>query len=308
MNVAYQKFSGVFLFVILIIAAMPLSAATEGYIGINTSLSQWQMGLASGKTVQLFGINQQTNKPDPLLYMAGISASVVYNKTWALTYQGEVGTAKPQITLTGQDTSLSPTADITLAADTSIVRTDHSFAVSRSLGTTGFSLFAGAKIQWFGYKQDDGKFTQSQDGVVTLSVPFSIGQNILNFGPAAGVTYTFCLYGKIFGALQAGFIYFPGQYRASMSAQITPTQKVENEVDEKFYGIGATGLVSVIIPLGERVLLQLAGRGQYYSARTLEGSVTLQTKTKTTTTPSATMDNATDLMLGGQLAVICKVF
>jgi hypothetical protein len=283
-------------------------AETNAYLGINTSVSQWQMGLASGKTVQLFGLNQQSNKPDPALYMVGLSASIVYNKTWAITYQGEIGTAKPSITLSSSNDSNSPPTLSTISADTKIFRTDHSIAVSRTLGTTGFSVYAGAKLQMFGYNQPDGQYTETSGGTVQKMLPFSIEQNIINYGPAAGVTYMFRLYGKIFGALQAGLIYFPGQYTATMSFSLNPGQTLKNSADEKFYGLGATGLVSVIVPVSDGILLQVAARGQYYQAYTREGSATNQTTSKITSIPSTTMDNVQDILLGAQLAVICKLF
>lgn len=304
----YQKILRVFFFAGSFFFCAQLSALVDVYLGASGSLSQWQMGFASGKTVELFGKNQQSNKPDPLLYMAGVSASAVWNKTWALTYQGEIGRARPEITLSSLDDSFAPPRLNTLSATTDILRTDHSLAVSRTLGASGFSLYAGAKLQWFGYSQNDGKYVQTDNGAVVSQLPFSIEQRILNFGPAAGVTYMFRIFGKIFGAAQAGFIYFPGQYTASMAVEPNAGQKLNNRVDEKFYGLGATGLLSLIVPVSENILLQVAARGQYYYARTREGTTTVQTTSKTTVSPSATMDNVQDIMLGGQLAVICKIF
>jgi hypothetical protein len=301
-------FFRIFLAVVLFFSGANLFAVVDGYLGASASVSQWQMGLASGKTVQLFGLEQQANKPDPLLYTVGLSASLVYNKTWALTYQGEIGTARPEVTFTNVDTESIPAVTTTLSAPTRILRMDHSLAVTRALGVSGFSLFIGAKYQQFGYDQSDGRYTKIQSGAITESNPFQINQSLNTLGPAVGLTYMFRLFGKIFAAAQLGFIYFPGQYTATLSVEPNPGQRLNNQVDEKFYGLGATGLVSVIIPVTDNVLLQMAARGQYYYARTSEGTATVQTTSKTTLKPSTTMDNVQDIIFGGQVAVICKIF
>jgi hypothetical protein len=285
-------------------------AAWDSYLGAGASISHWQMGLASGKTTQLFGLGLQSNKPDPLLYMAGISASLVYNKTWAITYQGEVGTAGPNISLSSVSYDFSVPRTSTLSAEAQVLRTDQSVALSRSLGTSGFSVYAGFKVQAFGYRQNSGRYTEVEMGSGDLKAegPFSIEQNIINYGPAVGATYSFRIFRRAFGALQAGFIYFPGKYTADMKFTPSAFLTMNNTANEDFYGIGATSLASVIFPLSDGILLQLAIRGQYYYARTRSGSAEVKTTTQTQQTASTTMDKVQDILIGTQAAVICKIF
>lgn len=287
-----------------------IHAVWNGYLGAGGSVNHWQMGLASGKNTQLFGLNFQANKPDPALYMAGISMTLLYNKTWGITYQGEVGTAQPDISLSTISYDYTIPRVSTIAAQAQVLRTDHSLALSRVLGTSGLSLYVGFKLQAFGYRQNSGKYTEVETGTgnVTTERTFSIEQNIVNYGPAIGATYSFRIYRKVSGALQAGFIYFPGKYTADMEFSLAPGSFMNNKADENYYGLGATALGSVIIPFSEGILLQLSVRGQYYYARTRDGTVEVRTSTDTKQSSSATMNNVQDILMGAQAAIICKVF
>lgn len=297
------------LLALALLSCTSLFAAMECYLGGSVSASQWQMGFASGRPIQAFGSTFDSNKPDPLLYMAGLSASLLYNKTWAITYLGEFGLAKPYLEYSQTDSvnyglprmntvSLSPTA----------FRTDHSLAVSRVLGATGFSLFFGTKVQAFGYSDKEGWYTQTESGVLMSKLPFSLQQNIVNYGPAAGAMYSFRIAGRVFGAAQAGFIYFPGKYTATR--EVFPGGvRIVDRVEERFYGLGFTGQFSVIVPLHQRLMLQLAARTQYYYARTISGTAATQSVSGVTTnSPSTTMDKAQDILIGIQAAIIYRVF
>lgn len=243
--------------------------------------------------------------------MVGISASLLYNKTWAFSYLGEVGYAQPQIILSATDTEVSPPAFNQISSPTKIFRMDHSIAVNRILGTTGFSVFVGAKIQSYGYNQTDGQFTQIQAGT-TITASYSNKKDIINYGPAAGVSYSFSVARRVFTAVQAGFIYFPGKYTDSNSIQLG-SQQNRNESEEKFYGLGFTGMISVILPLTERLILQCSIRSQYYRSKTLEASqkVIKTTSSGTEITPHnypGVFDNTDDVLIGGQLTVMYKIF
>lgn len=298
-----------FVLALAIFACNALSAAFDGYLGGGISVSQWQMGFASGRPIQAFGSTFDSNKPDPLLYMAGVSASLLYNKTWALTYVGEAGMAKPHMQYSQTDAvNYDPPRVNTVSISPTAFRTDHSLAVSRVLGTSGFSLFMGAKLQKFGYSDNKGWYTQTELGALTDKLPFSLQQNIINYGPAVGATYSFRVAGKVFGAAQAGFIYFPGKYTATREVFPSGT-RIFDEVEERFYGLGFTGQFSVIVPLTPQLMLQLATRMQYYHARTISGTATnRKVSGATTVSSSATMDNAQDILIGLQAAVIYRVF
>ncbi|MBL8033916.1 MAG: hypothetical protein JNJ69_09460, partial [Leptospiraceae bacterium] len=175
-----RKYPGIWIF--SAISTFPLHADVAGYFGASTTVSHWQMGLASGKTVQMFGNDFQSNKPDPCLYLAGLSGSLVWNKTWALSYQGEAGVSYPTIALQRQ---VDATSSTSVSSAANIFRTDHSLAVSRSLGASGVSLFVGAKFQWFSYTDANTAVKEvSQTGPRSFTV--SIGQTMMSYGPAAG--------------------------------------------------------------------------------------------------------------------------
>ena len=312
--IAYRRYSFLrfltFLFFLSVVTRTTF-AGYDGYLGASVSVSQWQMGLASGKKVQFIGTPLDSNKPDPVLTMVGISGSLVYNKTWAFSYMGELGYAQPQIVLSAVDTEQTPPVSQQISASTKILRMDHSIAVNRILGTTGFSIFIGAKVQSYGYNQTDGQYTSIQAGVVTTA-PYSNKKDIINYGPAAGMSYSFAIARRVFAALQAGFIYFPGRYSDSNFVTLGP-QQITNQSEEKFYGIGVTGMASVVFPLTERLILQCAVRSQYYRSKTLNATQTLIKTTSTTATTSTSsspgiFDNTDDLLIGGQLTVMYKIF
>jgi hypothetical protein len=261
------------------------------------------MGLASGKTVRMFGKDFQSNKPDPLLYMAGASGSLVWNKTWAISYQGEAGVSYPKIILsnTEPDSSTGQPSQNTITIDTNIFRTDHSLALSRTLGTSGFSIFVGAKVQAFSYSQSNANYV-GISSAGTQNFQFSLKQSMLSYGPAAGLSYTFRPLKKIFASLQGGFIYFPGKYTASILTQ----NGNANDARETYYGLGFTALASVSVPLSDELFLQLAARGQYYRIKTVEAFA--KNGNQPETGVSGTLDNVQDILLGMQVAVIYRIF
>jgi len=277
-------------------------ADNNAYVGVNTYVSQWQMGFASGKPINFANTAFDTNTAKPLIYMAGLSFSFVHNKIWAITYQGEVGTAATTIdyvaSQSGTELKSSPT----------ILRTDHNLAVTRTLGQSGFSIFAGGKVQYFGYFEPNGTFSQTAP---TVTAAYNENKNLLNVGPAAGFTYMFKLTQRSYLALQTSFIYFLGTYTDKISLTVSGNN-VGLTQNEKYIGLGGTVLISFITPLSEKLLLQISARGQYYTTKSTEAQVTNLTATGATKTSdasnSAVMDNVQDILLGAQLAVVYRLF
>ena len=286
--------------VVALLGPFPLFAEVSGYLGASATVSHWQMGLASGKTVQMFGKDFQTNKPDPFLYMAGISTSFVWNKTWALSYQGEGGVSYPLISLTRESVESSGPVKTSVTLDTKIFRTDHNLAISRTIGTSGVSVFFGAKLQWFRYSEPSAPLVEiTTTGTRNNTVSFR--QTMLSYGPAVGVVYNARLYKKVFTSFQGGLIYFPGQY----SAEATTPNGV-NSARENYYGLGFTSLISIAIPLGEQMFFQFAAKGQYYRIQTLTAVATEPGKAEQSA--AGTLNGVNDILIGLQAAIIYRMF
>lgn len=260
------------------------------------------MGFASGKPINFAGSQYTTNRATPLIYMAGVSFSLVRDKTWALTYQGEVGKATTALNYS------SPEAAADFKATPAILRTDHSLAVSRALGQSGFSLYAGAKLQYYGYREPGGTFTNT---AMAQQATYNENKSLLNIGPAVGVTYMFRVTLRSYIALQVGWIYFLGNYSDDITL-VFLGNSVGISQNEKYQGMGGTALISFISPLTDRLLLQLSARGQYYTTKSVEAQLTNITATGRRQTNdvsgSAVMDNVQDLLLGAQLAAIYRLF
>jgi len=265
------------------------------------------MAFASGKAVKVLNVEMQSNKPDPVLYMGGVSASLVYNKTWGLSYQGEVGFARPLIALTTTQYTSTPPVDISLTGEASILRYDNSLSLTRLIGATGFGVFIGGKIQGFGYTQSEGRFITGSGGIVFQSFAFEGVRSILTYGPAAGLTYSRQLLQRIFASLQTGFIYFPGTYRNEIKVNMPGSANGTTLGQEKFFGLGFTAVLSLALPLTDIVLLQGAFRAQYYRTKTLEATITDASSGKVEPV-SGGLDNTQDILLGIQVGAIFKVF
>ncbi len=286
-----------------------IHAEINGYVGGDVYVSNWQMGFASGKVVNVFGSQFTSNKASPNLYMAGLSFSLLYNKTWALSYQGEAGGTKTDISLSRTSTA---SGFEELKSTPNIFRTDHNLAISRVLGASGFSVFLGGKVQYFGYEHSNGQYTNINSGN-TFSGTFSSKTTILNYGPAAGLAYMFPFVQKSFISVQAGIVYFLGNYTQNVNllvpARPAPGNNPILEQTEKFTGFGYTALISFIKPLSQRLLFQLSLRGQYYTTKTKSLDVTSNVPLPTTATASeGAMNDVSDLLIGGQLAVIYRMF
>ncbi|MBS0616582.1 MAG: hypothetical protein JSR44_00210 [Spirochaetes bacterium] len=296
------KFNPINLLALLLACTGAIVADNNAYVGVNAYVSQWQMGFASGKPINFANTTFSTNSAKPLIYMAGLSFSFVHNKTWAITYQGEVGTAAATIDY------IAPQSGTELKSAPTILRTDHNLAVTRTLGQSGFSIFAGGKVQYFGYFEPNGTFVQASP---TVEAAYNESKNLLNVGPAAGFTYMFKLTRQLYLALQTSFIYFLGTYTDKISLTVSGNN-VGLTQNEKYIGLGGTALISFITPLSEKLLLQISARGQYYTTRSTEAQVTNLTATGATKTSdasnSAVMDNVQDILLGAQLAVIYRIF
>lgn len=286
-----------------------LQAEVSGYLGADLYVSNWQMGFASGKTVNVFGNQFSSNKASPNLFMGGLSLSLLVNKTWAVSYQGEAGGTKTDFSLS-RDSAASGFEE--LKSSPNIFRTDHNLAVSRVLGSTGLSVFIGGKLQAFGYDQSNGQYTNVASGVTTPGT-YSSKTNILNYGPAAGLAYMFAFIQKSFISVQAGIVYFLGTYAQNVNLLIPGRSAPGNnpilDQAEKFTGFGYTALISFIKPLSQRLIFQLSLRGQYYTTKTTTIDVTSNVPLSSTPTANqGAMDNVSDLLIGGQIAVIYRMF
>lgn len=279
-----------------------LFAETNAYLGVNAYASQWQMGFASGKPINFAGSQYATNRATPLIFMAGMSFSLVHNKIWAVTYQAEIGTASAAINYSSAEVSAE------FKATPSILRTDHSLALTRALGASGFSLYAGAKLQYYGYREPGGSFTNTG---MSQQATYNENKRLMNFGPALGLTYMFRVALRSYIALQAGWIYFFGKYDDDISLVFLGNSVGASQA-EKYQGLGGSALVSFVSPLTDRLLLQIALRGQYYITRSTEAQLTNITATGkrqvTDISGSALMDNVQDLLLGAQIAAIYRLF
>jgi len=300
-----------------LLALSSLYADTNGYLGADVYVSRWQMGFASGKSMTYMNVPVKTNSPNPLIYMAGLSFSVVRNKLWALTYQGEVGTAKATIEMAGYDQNSQNQNLMNFNAATTILRTDHSLSVSRALGHTGLSIYAGGKLQMFGYNQPDSTLTMSGYGVAgTSNTTYSVvtstyasKKNMLNYGPAVGLGYQFKIFAKSYMSIQAGFIYFIGEHTENLGVTMgTNTTKVSQL--EKYNGIGFTALLSYIIPTSGNLFIQISARMQYYKTRTENATVSFTENgiNRPTESVPGALDNAIDILTGLQVAAIYRVF
>lgn len=291
------------------LAGEVVHAEWNGYVGADVYVSNWQMGFASGKAVNVFGSQFNSNKATPNLYMAGLSLSLLYNKTWAFSYQGEAGGTKTDIALS-RTSAASGFEE--LKSTPNIFRTDHNLAISRVLGASGFSVFLGGKVQYFGYEHSNGQYTNINAGT-TVPGTFSSKTSILNYGPAAGLAYMFPFVQKSFISVQAGVVYFVGNYGENVNLSVpgrpVPANNPILEQVEKFTGFGYTALVSFIKPLSQRLLFQLSLRGQYYTTKTKTLDVSANVTLPTTATASeGAMNDVSDLLIGGQLAVIYRMF
>jgi len=288
-------------------------AETSGYLGADVYVSRWQMGFASGKSMTYMTVPVTTNSPNPLIYMAGLSFSLVRNKLWALTYQGEVGTAKATIEMNGTDVNSQNPSQMSFNASTSVLRTDHSLSISRALGHSGFSIYAGGKLQVFGYNQPDGTLTQTgYNGTSTLtttSYTYSSKKNMLNYGPALGLGYQIKIFGKSYLSLQAGFIYFIGRHTENLSVIMGSNATTVSQL-EKYNGIGFTALLSYIVPATGNLFIQISARMQYYKTRTESATVDFVQNGIPAPTESipGSLDNAVDILTGLQVAAIYRVF
>lgn len=287
----------------------PLNAVVDGYLGANVYVSQWQMGIASGKTVSAFGYQFNSNKPDPMLYMGGLSFSLLLNKTWAFSYQGEVGSTKADINLsrTYAGPVGVPISEV-LASRAEILRMDHAVAITRILGATGFSVFLGGKVQKFGYSQNDGVYSSSAPSTGVLKNDTAI----LNFGPAAGLAYTFALFRSIHVSAQVGMIYFLGTNNQDAELYLPSFNfKTVLEQREKYWGLGYTGLLSVIYSISQRLMVHLSFRTQYYKTTTTALAVTVKQGNPLSKNPEkedGAMNGVVDWQMGAQLAVVYRVF
>lgn len=295
--------------VFLAFGGSTLQAEINGYLGADIYVSNWQMGFASGKSVNVFGSQFSSNKASPNLYMGGLSLSVLFDKTWAVSYQGEAGGTQTEFTL---NRTSAATGFEELKSTPNIFRTDHNLAISRVLGNTGLSIFVGGKLQAFGYNHSGGQYTNIASGV-TLPGTFSSKTNILNYGPAAGIAYMFPFVQRSFISLQAGIVYFLGDYTQSVNLLVPGRSPPGNnpilDQTERFSGFGYTALVSFIKPLSQRLIFQLSVRGQYYTTKTKSLDVTANIPQNSTPTASdGAMNDVSDLLIGGQIAVIYRMF
>lgn len=286
-----------------------LYGEVNGYLGADVHISNWQMGFASGKTVSVFGSQFSSNKATPNLFMGGLSFSLLFNKTWAISYQGEGGGTKTDIKLS-RDSATAGFEE--LKGTPNIFRTDHNLAVSRQIGSTGLSFFIGGKLQAFGYDYSNGQYTSISSGTTTPGT-YASKTSILNYGPAAGVAYMFPFFQKSFLSLQAGVVYFIGNYTQNVNllipARPAPNNNPILDQAEKFTGFGYTLLISYIKPLSQRLLFQVSLRGQYYTTKTKSIEVTANVPLNSVaTTSEGAMNDVSDLLLGGQLAVIYRMF
>lgn len=293
-----RKYPGIWIF--SAISTFPLHADVAGYFGASTTVSHWQMGLASGKTVQMFGKDFQSNKPDPFLYMAGLSASLVWNKTWALSYQGEGGYSNPTITMNRNYSDGGLPAQTNATINSRIFRTDHSLALSHSIGATGFNVFVGAKVQWFSYTDGNAAVTESGGTRQGTSI-FSVKQTMLSGGAAVGVGYSFRLSRKIFGSVQGGGILFPGEFLA-----IAALPNGTSNSRETYTGYGFTALTSIAISLNEQLFLQIAAKGQYYRIKS-NGS-TSREPDGAIITNTGTLNEVQDILIGLQASITYRMF
>ena len=293
----------------LFVTVAAIHSEVNGYLGADIHVSNWQMGFASGKTVSVFGSQFSSNKATPNLFMGGLSFSLLFNKTWAISYQGEGGGTKTDIKLS-RDSATAGFEE--LKGTPNIFRTDHNLAVSRQLGSTGLSLFIGGKLQAFGYDYTNGQYTSITSGTTTPGT-YASKTNILNYGPAAGLAYMLPFVQKSFLSLQAGVVFFIGNYSQNVNllipARPAPNNNPILDQTEKFTGFGYTVLISYIKPLSQRLLFQLSLRGQYYTTKTrsIEVSANVPLNSVATTSDGA-MNDVSDLLIGGQLAVIYRMF
>lgn len=287
----------------------PLTAVWDGYLGANLYVSQWQMGIASGKTVSAFGNQFSSNKPDPMLYMGGLSFSLLLNKTWAFSYQGELGTTKADISLsrTYAGPGGVPVSE-TLTSRADILRMDHGLAITRILGTTGINIFVGGKIQKFGYSQSNGSYVSSLPSTGVLKSDTAI----FNFGPAAGLAYTFSVMRSIYISAQGGLIYFIGTNNQDAELFLPSFNfKTVLEQREKYRGLGFTGLISVFFAASQRIMVQLSFRTQYYKTETTGLDVAVKQGNplaKNPDTADGAMNGVVDWQMGAQLGVVYRVF
>ena len=343
MNFLFNQTNYTLSILLLFLFITPVFSENNLYTGINAYYSLWTIGLANNRTIKATADTSTVLKKKQVnLIMLSADITFLVDRKWAYTYSSAYGfsTVKegfnsPTTQTQTASCSLLPCTIVNEITDTKIQdvdlwRNDHNLAVTRLLGNSGFSIFAGLKLQVFNYTGTlkNGNRNIKQTRTITQG-PMTGNTNITFFdrviqkktvlsslagGPAIGLGYSWHIHDLAHFSLQASYLLMYG--KGKITADVKDDQGSDSTFVETdhFIGNGFTALFAIVKPLGFRYLLQLSYRVQLYQTNTVkrishstDNTLGVST-TPITETNTALTNKAVDIFHGVSIAFIAQVF